>query len=737
MTDEKKKEKTLLIVQEIMEILDSLYGAPLTYRQIAARLKVHTFKNTKEYIPILEQLVEKEKLAKEGRNKYFKPFKTATVQGRIDIKKTGEGYVLIQNFPEDVVVESGMQNRALQGDLVEVAILAKKGKRVKGEVVRIIERNKSHYAGILQVNNNFAFLITDDRKMHKDIFIPLQKNMAAEWHGKKALVEITDWPEGAKNPFGKVVKILGKPGENETEMNAIVTEFGFIPDFPEAVVQEAEALPDKLSNEDIKKRLDLRKIPTFTIDPETAKDFDDAISIRMIGKELVELGVHIADVSHYVKTGTAIDEEAIKRATSVYLVDRTIPMLPKKLSENLCSLMPNVDRPAFTALFHIDLNGKVKKVKFAKSVIHSIKRFSYESAQEVLNTQEGPLLEELNIARILGQKLREKRFKEGSMTFESREFKFTLDDKGKPTGILLKERGETNFMIEEFMLLANKHVAMFGHKNFEKSKIPFVFRFHDQPNEVKLEDFKTFAHKWGYSIKTQSAAQVKKSINELLTQIQGKPEEGILSQLAIRSMAKAAYTPYHASHFGLGFEHYTHFTSPIRRYPDLLVHRILFETLEGSKKNLSYPLVQDLEMLCKQSSTMEQKASEAERASIKYKQAEWMADHLGIQFDGVITGVTDWGIFVEINENKCEGLIKLSALKDDMYDLDEFNMRLVGRYYFKKHSLGDTVIVRIKEANPLARTIDFDLVENISAGSGKQADNKPVKPYKSRHKKRR
>lgn len=722
-----KNEKNTLLQNEVLDILERLYGAPLTYRQIAARVsKKVGFKNAKDYIPLLQKMATDGLLQQLGRGKFAKPFESKNIIGKIDIKKTGEGYVSSDAFPEDIIVESGLQNKALQGDTVEIAILAKKGKRVKGEVIKVLERNKSKYAGILKVYKDFAFLITDDRKMHKDIFISKTKDFKEEWDGQKALVSITDWPKDAKNPFGKVEKILGKPGVNETEMNAIVTEFGFVTEFPTDVMMAAEKLPDFLNNEEIKQRLDWRKIPTFTIDPESAKDFDDAISIRVIGKDLFELGVHIADVSHYVKAGDLIDKEAFNRATSVYLVDRTIPMLPPKLSENLCSLMPNVDRPAFSAIFHIDSNGKVKKVKFAKTVIHSIMRFSYESAQKVLDTQSGPLLEELNIAHTLGMKLREKRYKEGSMLFESTEFSFQLDNQGKPLGIKVKERGDTHFLIEEFMLLANKHVAMFGHTHFEQSKIPFLFRFHDKPNDLKIDDFKNFASKWGYQIKNQNEAVLKKSINETLIKVAGKAEEGILSQLAIRSMAKATYTPYQTSHFGLGFTHYTHFTSPIRRYPDLLVHRILFEHLQKGKKTFTYSDSRDLEQMCKHSSSMEQKASEAERASVKYKQAEWMSDYVGKDFEAVITGVTDWGIFAEIIENKCEGLIKLSSLKDDMYDLDENAMQLVGRYYFKKHALGDKLIIRVKEANPLARTIDFYMVENLSSGQGKLKNIKPL-----------
>ncbi|MCK9480226.1 MAG: ribonuclease R [Bacteroidia bacterium] len=731
-----KKDKTQNIAAQVIDVLDKLYGAALTYRQIGSRIKSGGYKNIKDYIPLLEELTSQGQINKVGRNKYFKPFKSAKITGRIDIKKTGQGYIMSQDFPEEIVVESGMQNHALQGDLVEVAILAKRGKRVRGEVIRIIERNKTTYAGILKVYKDFAFLITDYRKMHKDIFISLTHQQAKEWDGKKALVEITDWPEGAKNPFGKVIKILGNPGENETEMNAIVAEFGFATDFPAETLAESELLADQIEESEIKSRIDLRNTCTFTIDPATAKDFDDAISIREIGNDLYELGVHIADVSYYVKKGGEIDKEAQRRGTSVYLVDRTIPMLPPKLSEELCSLMPKVDRPAFSAIFQIDLHGKVKKVKFAKTIIHSKRRFSYEEAQQTLDNQIGDFVQELNIANQIAKNLRETRFKEGSMNFDSIEYKFDLDEKGKPVGIKVIERGATHFLIEEFMLLANKHVAAFGSKHYANSKTPFVFRFHDQPNEIKLEDFKSFAAKWGYHIKTGNEHQVKKSINELMDKIKGKPEEGILSQLAIRSMAKATYTPYFSSHWGLGFETYTHFTSPIRRYPDLLVHRMLFDILKGKK--LSYPQLHEVEDLCKKSSTAEQKAAEAERASVKYKQAEWMSNQIGKDFEGVISGVTDWGIFVELTENKSEGLVKISSLKDDMYDLDEYNMQLVGRYYFKKHALGDRVVVRVKETNPLARTIDFTLIDNLSSKERKQDTPKQLPKHdKYRNKKRR
>lgn len=701
------------ILQNTEDVLTKNFGIALTYRQIAARIQGKKPKNVKDLIPYLRNLTESQTIAMQGRNKYFKPYSGESIIGKLDIKKTGEALVLTADFPEDIYIESGLQKNAMTGDTVEVAILAKKGKKVKAEVVRIIERNKIHYAGILQVHKDFAFLVTDDRKMHKDIFIPRssQPDFKADWNGQKALVEITEWPEGAKNPFGKVVKILGRPGENETEMNAIVTEFGFLTDFPAEVMAESNALCSEIPQEEIQKRHDMRSITTFTIDPANAKDFDDALSVKKINDRIYEIGVHIADVSYYVPQGSAIDREAFRRGTSVYLVDRTIPMLPEKLSNDLCSLKPHQDRPAFSALIRIDLEGNISKVQFKKTLIHSDHRFTYESAQEVLNTLEGPYFEELKILNSLAKTLKSKRFKEGSMSFESREFYFTLDEKGTPTSVSVKQRSDTHFLVEEWMLMANRQVAKFGKKIFDKQEIPFLFRFHDQPYEIKLAEFKKFAEKWGYKVKLNSPNMVKKSINQLLEQIKGKVEEGMLSQLAIRSMAKAVYTPYKTSHFGLGFEYYTHFTSPIRRYPDLIVHRKLQQIL-GPEKKKSITPIKELEVHAKHCSNMEQKATDAERASVKYKQAEWMKQFIGQTFDAIITGVTDWGIFAEITENKCEGLIKLSSIKDDMYDLDEYNMCLIGRYYNKKLSLGDSIQIKVKEANPLARTIDFYLVYN-------------------------
>lgn len=723
------KNKTYTLAEDILEVLNKAYGAPYTFRQIYSRLKYTKVKNPKDLIPVLDQLAEKDKIHKIGRSKYAAKLDIAYITGRVDMKRTGEAYIIPDSFSEDVLVESGMQNRALHGDLVKVALLGKRGKKIKGEIVEIIERTKNQYAGILKVHRDFAFLVTDDRKMHKDIFIPMNKKFQKEWDGMKAIVEISDWPAEAKNPFGEVVKILGKPGENETEMHAIVNEFGFETEFPDEVEKEAAAIPLSLSESEIKSRVDFRKVCTLTIDPETAKDFDDALSVRKLDAEWYEVAVHIADVSHYVPYQSEIDKEALKRGTSVYLVDRTIPMLPAVLSENLCSLVPGKDRPAFSAIFQINMTGKVKQVKFAKSVIHSHKRFSYESAQEVIDKQNGEYLEELNILNNISKSLRKKRFEDGSVNFDSQEFKFNLDENGKPLGIFVKERHDTNFLIEEFMLLANKYVAKFGFNQFENNKRPFVFRYHDKPNDIKLEEFKKFAAKWGYPIKTTSELTTKKSINELMDKIKGLPEEGILSQLAIRSMAKAAYTPNFSSHFGLGFEYYTHFTSPIRRYPDLVVHRMLQEHLSNSKK-YTYADILEVETLCKKSSTMEQKAADAERASIKYKQAEWMKDKIGETHEGVITGITDWGIFVELKENKCEGLVKLSSIKDDMYDYDENNMCLVGRYYFRKLSLGDSVKVKIKDANPLSRTIDFSWIDG-----GNRIVPQQYKPFKNKKRK--
>lgn len=731
------KPGSIDIEAEIIKVLRKAWGKPCNPKQIVNKLNIPYKLSTNDLAPILEKMVKEDKIQTTDKFRYYLPIDRRTFTGKVFMRRNGEALVECEDFPENIIVESGMQKQALHLDTVRVSLLAKKGATYKGEIVEILERFKMQYSGIIKVHKDYAFLIPDDRKMNKDIFIPRITDEIRNSTGKKVLVEITDWPADAKSPFGKVIKVLGEPGDNNTEMHAIVSEFGFETEFPEKVLAEAAALSDTLSKEDLKHREDFRNTLTVTIDPETAKDFDDAISFKTLPNGNYELGVHIADVSHYVKPGTALDDEAQKRATSVYLVDRTIPMLPKRISEDLCSLVPNQDRPAFSVIFEMDKQAKVISSRFAKTVIHSDKRMAYEDAQKAIENDSEPLSKEIKELNRLAMILRENRFKEGAVNFESTEYRFKLDETGKPIELTIKERKEANKMIEEFMLLANRTVAKHGFKTYEKynKTYPFVFRFHDEPNPLKIEEFKKFAFRWGYQVKTDSVTQVRKSINELTAKLEGKAEGDIIMQMAIRSMAKATYTPYFPKHFGLAFDFYTHFTSPIRRYPDLLVHRILFEQVSGQQNGKKeYGEVKHLEMLCKQSSSMEQKASEAERASIKYKQAEFMKQHIGETFDAVITGITEFGIFAEIIQTRCEGLIRLSSMKDDMYDLNENKLSLKGRYHSREYRMGDHIKATVKEANPLARTIDLEMFqeEGVSQNRAPRPGNRSQHKHKRR-----
>lgn len=697
----------------ILQILDEHPGKQLNYKQIASKLPVGILEKPKTIIPILESMLLNKRVVSPSLGKFSNMPENKIHTGIVEVLRSGGGYVWCNDLGTEIFIEQNNLNKALHGDTVKVAFNAKSGKKIKGEIVEIIQRAKSVFTGILEVNKNFAFLVPDDKRMYTDIFVsPTTRNQKLD-HGVKAVVEITDWPKDARSPFGKLVKILGKPGENEAEMNAIVAEFGFPLDFADDVKEEAAQFGKEVPESVKKTRQDLRKILTFTIDPETAKDFDDAISYRKMPDGTTEIGVHIADVSGYVMPGTAIDREAYERGTSVYLVDRVIPMLPENLSNNLCSLMPKVDRLAFSAMFYFDQNTELVKETFYKSVIHSNRRFSYEEAQEILDNQKGELAEELADCNRIAKILHNKRFKNGSIAFETPEVRFNLDETGKPTGVYTKERKDAHKLIEEFMLLANKRVAEYVYTRKKNlNLLPFVYRVHDAPAELKLTEFRNFVARWGYKIQFENENKLKKSLNDLMKAIDGKPESGIIQQMAVRSMAKAVYTPSNTTHFGLGFKYYTHFTSPIRRYPDLLAHRVLQHILTNAKEGVSYQY-NKMDEMCKHSSLREQRAAEAERASIKYKQAEYLSEAIGKTFTGMITGVTDWGIFVEIIENKCEGLVRLASMKDDYYEFNEASMTIFGRHSFKKYTFGDMVAVVVKAANPINRTIDLLLADSM------------------------
>jgi ribonuclease R len=578
--------------------------------------------------------------------------------------------------------------------------------RSEGRVLEILERARDEFVGRVEISPRFAFVVPDFKKMHKDIFVH-RGDLEGAQHNEKVVVKLTEWREGDKNPTGKVTRVLGKAGVHEVEIHSIMAEFGLPFEYPKEADAEANAISEEISKKEIQKREDFREVTTFTIDPADAKDFDDAISYRRLDNGNLEVGVHIADVTHYVQPKTALEQEAYERATSVYLVDRTIPMLPERLSNGLCSLRPNEDKLTFACVFELDENAKVLKHWIGRTIIHSDRRFAYEEAQENIDKQEGDFFEELTHLNELAKKIRKQRFQNGSVNFETVEVKFKLDEKGTPLGLMVKERKDIHKLIEEFMLLANKYVAEFIFKK-NSGKDTFVYRTHDSPDMDRLEVFSGFAKRFGHNLNLDNERQVSSSLNKLMDEIQGKPEQNVLEQLAIRSMAKAKYTTEPKGHFGLAFAHYTHFTSPIRRYPDMMVHRLLQHYLDGGKS----PDAEDWEKKCLHSSDREKRAADAERASIKYKQVEYMSLAEDKDYEGIVSGVTEWGVFVEITETKCEGMVRVSDISDDYYEFDERNMRLIGTKSKKMITLGDKVSVRVVNTDIDRRTIDLEFADN-------------------------
>ena len=725
------------LTNTILSILKKERNQSLNYKQIAAKLGVNDASSRNQIIKTLAKLASKQEIEEVERGKFKAIINAEYHTGILDLAAKGNGYIICDEFEDDIFIASNNINKALNGDEVEFYVYKRRKRgKFEGEITNIIKREKSEYVGVIQIQNkkNFAFVVADSNKMYKDIFVPINKINKAE-DGDKVLVKLEDWPEKADSPYGKVIQVLGKPGDHNTEIHAILAEYGLPHEFPHQVEDFANKLDTSITKQEIAKRRDMRQDLTFTIDPKDAKDFDDALSFKVLDKGLYEIGIHIADVSHYLQEGTVLDDEAYERATSVYLVDRVVPMLPEVLSNNACSLRPHEEKYTFSAVFQMNDKCEIKNEWFGRTVTYSDARFAYEEAQAIieqnatLNPAEVSQLTKINneilkevsltsktykttpeIAQAilkmdeLAKIMRRKRMSSGAISFDKVEVKFNLDKEANPVGVFFKTSKDANKLIEEFMLLANRKVSEFIGK--QSPKKTFVYRVHDEPDDSKLASLQNVVSRFGYKLNFKDRKSVSASLNNLLKDVNGKKEQNLVDTLTIRTMSKAEYTTHNIGHYGLAFNYYSHFTSPIRRYPDVMAHRLLQHYLDGGK-SVSEDAYEDK---CNHSSNMENLATKAERDSIKYMQIKFMQDHKDEEFVGVISGVTDWGIYVEIISNKCEGMVSVRDMTDDHYAFDQDQYAMVGRNTKTMYQLGDEVVVKVKNTDLVKKHLDFNLI---------------------------
>ena len=718
-----KKKSTQIpnLTKTILDIIRKRPNQNFNYKQIASQLNITDASGRNQIIKKLSQLAAKQQIVEVDRGKFQFNGPQDYVTGTLDMTSKGDGYVVVEDLEDDIFIPSKHINKAFHGDQVEVYIYNTRRKsKNEGEITKVIERKKKEFVGVITISEKFAFVNIQDTKMYTDFFIPKSKINGAE-NNMMVVVELEDWPEKADSPFGRVIEVLGVPGEHETEIHAILAQYGLPHEFPKEVEEFANKIDTSIQESEIKKRRDMRDTLTFTIDPKDAKDFDDALSFKILENGHYEVGIHIADVSHYLKPGTILDDEAYERATSVYLVDRVVPMLPEVLSNNACSLRPNEEKYTFSAVFEIDENSKIHNQWFGRTVTYSDARFAYEEAQAIIESKSTSIPADVSLTgkayktddaiadAILkmdkvAKIMRRKRMGQGAISFDKVEVKFELNEANEPVGVFFKTSKDANKLIEEYMLLANKKVAEFIGK--QDPKKTFVYRCHDEPNSDKLSALQNLVGRFGYTLNFKSRKTTTQSLNKLLQDVNGTKEQNLIDTLTIRTMSKAYYSTENIGHYGLAFDYYSHFTSPIRRYPDVMAHRLLQYYLDKGKSADA----ETYEDQCSHSSEMEYLATKAERDSIKFMQIKFMQDHKDEKFLGVISGVTEWGIYVEIIDNKCEGMVRLRDISDDHYDFDEENYAIVGRKTKKVYQLGDEVYVKVKDADLVKRHLDFTLI---------------------------